>query len=605
MNHSGRIIIRCSLLLFFFGGPAGGAAASDSLSARIVWIENERVYFNAGTAKGISLGWRFCLDRAAPTGSLLYTGTIDRVYPDLSSAPAGTLSVMDVKTLTYLPDVFLFPPEITLPRIAHLRVGFIEGGRPFRLPHDIVEQPLISSLFYPWTRSGKLGGLGPIDDTASLFTTDGKNWTIAIDTTRWPGGEFPRGWGALADRLQGLISRNDSSGCPTFWALRPLPGDRLDKAGVYFDGFSQVEDTALGLNYATPFHTLTEYLNSGSWRRRVAAAWPFDPELAARPPTWEKIGLHTWARKALPANLAHRGFVVDTITVLPFADHDDQWLAFELGQLDLCAVSIDDLLRAKASNPEYRFVGAVQNALVVFGVNQQKSDLADNRLTTAVSYLVDKFPLVRALLADHAVVAHTILDRSDSSGEPYYPHDPRKGRRILKDLRLRRTLNFYVDHRIDRGMTVAKHIAGKLSAGGIETRLIPADRKMFAAPVYRDSMDIFLYLWPVDPDAPDKSLYPFLYYPGTRCGTNPLAVNRADLLHLLEKARQESEPAVRRQYYRQSAYRLLAEPFICPLYQPIITIMVSNRLPDIRLTALGEIDIVFPGSTGRRGKATR
>jgi len=603
MNQSIRTVILC--LIFFFAGFARNAAASDSLTARVIWIENERVYFNTGTEKGISPGWRFYIDISAVAVDSTCSGTIDRVYPDLCSAPAGPLPALEMQALADLPDVYLFPPEKTVPHITHLRVGLVNGSRTLRLPDDIIRQPFISSLFYPWTRSGDLGGLGFGGDPVSLSTLDGREWTFLIDTTRWPGGEFPRSWGAVADRLHGLITENDNAGCPTFWALRPPSGGPLDKAGVYFEGFTQLGDTALGLLYATPFYTLPEYTNSGWWRRKVAAAGQYDSELDTRTPTWEKSGSRTWVRKAIPADFAYVPFLVDTITVLPFADYDDQWLAYELGRMDLCLISINDLLHTGVNHRDYRFNSSVQNALVVFGVNQQKRDLADNRLTTAISYLVDKLALVRALLADQAVVAHTIFGQADSPGEPYYPHDPRKGRKILKNLRLRRELNFYVDHRIDRGMTVARHIAGKLDAGEIKTRLIPADYEMFADPDYADSMDLFLYLWPVDPDAPDATFYPFLYFPGTGCGTNPLAIDDHDFPDLLEKARQEQKPVIRTRYYREIEYRLLAEPFICPLYRPIKTIIVSNRLPDIRLTMSGEIDIVTPGNEGPMGKVDR
>lgn len=590
-----RSISSLLLGLFCLLGFVRSGSASDSLAARIIWIENERLYFNAGTEKGISPGWQFYVDISEAAAGSTYSGVIDRVYADLSVAAAGPLSTIDLHLLAGLPDTYLFPPEKTVPHIAHLRVGLVDTSGVFHLPDNITQHPLISSLFYPWTRSGDLGGLGFDGDSVSPFTTNGLEWTFRIDTARWAGGEFPHGWGALADRLHELIAENDHRGCPTFWALRPLLAGPLDKAGVYFEGFTQLGDTALGLLYATPFYTLPEYINSGWWRRKVAAAWAFDSELDTRTPAWEKSGSRTWVRKAIPTDFTYVPFLVDTITVLPFADYDDQWLAYELGRMDLCLVSIDDLLRIGMNKRDNRFRSAVQNALVVFGVNQQKNDLADNRLTTATSYLVDKLALVRALLADQAVVAHGILDQADAPGESYYPHDPPKGRKILKDLHLRRELNFYVDRRIDRGMTVARHIAGKLNAGGVKTRLISADYEMFADPDYADSMDLFLYLWPADPETPDMTFYSFLYYPGTRCGTNPLAIDDPDFLDLLEKARQEQRPVIRARYYREIEYRLLAEPFICPLYRPIKTIMVSNRLPDIRLTASGEIDIVISG----------
>jgi len=570
----------------------GSAQTADSLSARIIWIGNNRMYFNVGSEDGITPGWLYRQAPGSEMDTALAGGTIDRVYLDLSSAPAESLTSVEITDFASLPEVFLYPPTYSLPHIQHMRIGFVDGGREFRLPEDILDQPLFASLFYPWTREGELGGLGTLS-VSMTGDLDGQRWTQAIDTLRWPGGEFPSSWGALADRLHGLISEREYSDCPVLWALKPPEHGMPGETGTYLEGFSQVEDTALGFHFASPFFTFPEYVNSGDWRRAVAVAEQYDPELAIRPPGWYKTGRYTWVCSFSPNDAINLPFFIDTISVIPFADHDDQWLAFELGHLDAAVVSIDDRLRASAQHPAYRFSSAPQNALVIFGLNQQKTDLSDNDLTRAVCNLIDKESLVRALLADQAVVADAILSEDHlPAGEPFYPHNPTRGRRILKDIRLRRTLNFYVDNRIDRAMTVARHIAGKLGEGKIKIRLFDADREMFADPAYRDSMDMCLFLWTLDPDAPDPGLYPFLYPSSGSCGANPLLIDNPGFIELMEQARREPDPAVRERYYREIEYDLLAEPYICPMFRPTKTIVTSRQYEDIHLTGSGEIDIV-------------
>ena len=596
----------CALIAAFVLAISVSVVAQDTLHARIIWVENGRVYVNAGTDKGVSVGRRFRIAAPDSTRMAAYEGAIDRVYPDLSSAPAGPLEKFSPQALLRLPDIEIFGAENGQPYLTHVRIGLVNGGRRFRLPEDIVEYPLAASLFYPWSRSGNLGDLGVLTTTGQSDRFDGRHWTLALDTACRAGGEFPGGWGALADRWQGIIGESDSVGCPTVWALRPLSGGVLSKMGVYFEGFSQVDDTALGFNYATPFYTLPEYVHSSEWRRAVAAAARYDPELLLTPSAWAKIGEQTWVSRLPLCDRVRQPFMIDSITVVPFQSYEDQWLALDLGDIDVADVSVADFLRTGERNLDVRFVSQTRNAVVVFGVNQKKKDLADNRLTTAVSYLVDKEAVVSALLAGRGVVTHTIFgDENLPAGEPFYPLDPAKGRRMLKDLGLRRTLNFYVDRRIDRGMAIAEHIAAKLADGGVKTRLVPGGGELFSDMGERDSMDVFLYLWPIDPQAPDATLYPFLYGPCVRCGTNPLVADDSRLLNLLEQARQQSDPAVRKRYYREIEYDLLAEPFICPLYRPIMTIAVRSTLPGMRLTAAGEIDIVPPGDSTEAGKAMR
>jgi len=566
----------------------GVAQTADSLSARIIWVENNRMYFNVGSEDGITPGWLYRQVSVAGADTVHAGGTIDRVYLDLCSAPASA----EISDFTSLPEVCLYPPTHSLPRVPHMRIGFVDGGREFRLPEDILDQPLYASLFYPWTREGDRGGLGTLGDPM-VSDSGTHSWTLALDTLRWPGEEFPAGWGKLADRLHDLISQNDDAGCPTIWALRPPEDDIPGEARSYFEGFSQVGDTALSFNYATPFFTFPQYVNSGAWRRAVAVAGSDDPESAIRSPGWYQTGRYSWVCSFTPNDAINIPFFIDTISVIPFIDHDDQWLAFELGHLDAAVVSIDDRLRASAHHPAYRFSSAPQNALVFLGLNQQKSDLSDNDLTRAVCNLIDKESLVRALLADQAVVADAILSEDHlPAGEPFYPHNPTRGRRILKDIRLRRTLNFYVDTRIDRAMTIARHIAGKLGAGRIKIRLIEADREMFADADYRDSMDVCLYLWTLDPDAPDPGLYPFLYPSSGSCGANPLLIDDPGFVEMMEQARREPDPDLRERYYREIEYDLLAGPYICPLFRPTRTIVTSRHFEDIHLTGSGEIDIV-------------
>jgi ABC-type transport system substrate-binding protein len=155
-------------------------------------------------------------------------------------------------------------------------------------------------------------------------------------------------------------------------------------------------------------------------------------------------------------------------------------------------------------------------------------------------------------------------------------------------------LNFYVDERIDRGLTVAQHIAGKLATGGITTHLLTAGEREFTAPDYQQAMDLVLYVWSTDSSRPEITFYPFVLPSAVRCGTNPLLLHEPGLLELAKNARQEQSAVRRRQNYREIEYRLLAEPFLCPLYRPVTSIMVDKQLPGIKLTADGEIDIVAP-----------
>ena len=593
MNN--RVILLCGLLFSLFTGkPVYGADELDSITTQIIWFAEERVYFNAGVSAGITPGWSFRLQSDSTGDSTGCFGVIDQVYPDVSSAPApvGGLPTLGFDSLAGLSEVWLYPPESAVLHLPHLRIGIVNREQPLDRLVDLLNFLIPASIMWPWTRSGELADPHEAGVFASLMTPEGRHWTVGLDTTGWPEGEFPRSWGALVDRLNGIIDDNEKTGCPTLWALRPRKNDPLDRDGVLFEGFFYVNDTTVGLEYTTAFYTFAEYTTLGRWRRAVVAAAAFDSELDTRPPGWLKAGRHSWVRNIQHVDGRSSPFLIDTITVLPYADYSDQWLALELGEVDLCSISIDDILRGPVPRPEYSASSAVQNAIVVFGVNQQKDDLSDNRLTTAVCYLVDKHLLARALLAGQGIVAHAIMPDKDPLTEAHYPFDPRKGRRILKDLRLRRTLNFYVDNRIDRGKTVAEHIAGKLAAEGIKTRLILTDHKQFADPDYVNSMDIFLYYWPVSSERPDVTFYPFLYYPATRCGTNPLALDDPEFLNLVENARREESRATRKRHYREIEYRLLTEPYICPLYRPITSIVGAKQLSGIRLTADGEIDIV-------------
>ncbi len=606
MNN--RVILLCGSLFFLFTGkPVCGADELDSITARIIWVAEERIYFNVGVSAGITPGWSFRLRSDSTGDSTGCFGVIDQVYPDVSSAPAPLegLPALGFDSLADLSEVWLYPPESVVLHLPHLRLGIVDREQPLDRLVDLLNFPIPASMMWPWTRSGELADPHEAGVFASLMTPEGRHWTVGLDTTGWPEGEFPRSCGASADRLNGIIDDNEKTGCPTLWALRPSEDDPQDRDGGFFDGFSYVDDTTVGLEYTTAFHTFAEYVAAGWWRRALAAAGGFDAELDIRPPGWIKAGKFTWVRAMTHTDRRPSPFLIDTITVRPYADYGDQWLALELGEVDLCSISIDDILRGPVPRPEYSASSAVQNAIVVFGVNQQKDDLSDNRLTTAVCYLVDKHSLARALLAGQGIVAHAIMPDKDALAEAYYPFDPRKGRRILKDLRLRRTLNFYVDNRIDRGKTVAEHLAGKLAAEGIKTRLILADHQQFADPDYVNSMDIFLYYWPVSSERPDVTFYPFLYYPATRCGTNPLALDNPVFLSLVENARREESRAIRKRHYREIEYRLLTEPYICPLYRPISSIVGAKQLSGMRLTADGEIDIVIPASVNKIREAVR
>ncbi len=583
-----NILIVLSIVLIGFASNL--ARAADSLQARVIWLEDGQIYFNAGEKDAIGQGWSYRLI-LQPGDTVAYPGIINQVYPAISSAPAGQIPELTPAELIDLPLAWLFPPADTRANLGYLRVGCVGYSDLVNPLREIVNRPFLSSVFYPFARSGDLGRIWPDSGYGCLQTDDGRHWQFMPDSTVWPGGEFPATSGALADRLEQMLTHNNDRNCPTFWALRPSANDPLGPAGVKFEGFSPMGDSALVLEYATSFHSLPEYFISGEWRRALVGASDYDAKPNQRSRYWFRSEDRVWRPAASPPAIFP--FLLDSISVVPFENHPDQWLAFELGQLDLGLLSIEDMLRTTMYNLQFNFVSSVQNELIVFGANQQKTDLADNRLTTAVSYLVDKYSLVQVLLADQGEVADQIFPPlGEADAEAFYPFDPYRGQRIMRDIEIDRPLRFYVDTRIDRGMTVARHLAGKLYENGVRTELIPADREKFAAA--GDQLDLFLYAWPVDAAAPDRTLYPFLYYPGRACGSNPLGVDEPRFLNLLEKARREPDGEARARYYREIEYVLLAEPYLCPLYRPVKTIAVSKRLPDLRLTPCGEIDIV-PG----------
>ncbi len=296
----------------------------------------------------------------------------------------------------------------------------------------------------------------------------------------------------------------------------------------------------------------------------------------------------TWIRNEQVPTTSLDRWRIDTIQHVHYRTHDDQAVGLELGEADLALLSISDLLRAGFPPDQYRLQRTTQKALVVFGVHQRKKHLQNNRLTTAVSYLISKEDVVEVLLAGQGAPRDDLLGFTQFAGASPYPYNPQQGYELLRKVKVRDPLWFAVDSRIDRGMIVARHVAEKLNLSGIETKIVEISPDRWYDPATLDSLDAFLYWLDIDAEDPGKSLIHLLESP---FGQEVLASRETVFDDLREKPPAGDSLAVAA-YYGTLEFKLLTEPYLCPLYQPIRSIAVARDLPDIRLTPYGEIDIV-------------
>ena|GEM_PF-3244063 len=122
---------------------------------------------------------------------------------------------------------------------------------------------------------------------------------------------------------------------------------------------------------------------------------------------------------------------VDTIMLQLYDSYEAAKLAFELGEADIIDIAPYDVKRFENS---YQVMSETLNAAVFLSVNNSRPYFADNLFAATLSYLVDRESLCRVPLAQMVTPIDFAPMLSDSNAALPFAHDPRKGRKLLRQI---------------------------------------------------------------------------------------------------------------------------------------------------------------------------
>ena len=463
---------------------------------------------------------------------------------------------------------------------------------------DDVDRDLCSLIYRGLTRIDKNGRVVP--DLAASWTIDGDTtYTFTLKPDQfWQDGRKVTAAdvvftvGVLQDP-----SLVDTPGLPSFW--RNVQVAQLDDLTVRF---TLPQPLAPFLDYTTIGLLPKHRYESVPARQLVTQSMAPDP-LGAGP---MRVSELTATHLRLEPSTFYGGSTpyISSLEFEFFPDYASVLAAFEAGEIDGIRRILPSDIESAGSKEDLQLFSSIESGYVDVLLNLANPNtpfLQDQSVRQAMLYALDREAIVREALHNQGVVAHSLLTPENWAYNPevrQYDYRPDEARRLLdeagwvdgngdgvreKDGQPLRFVLLVRDDNINRA--IGEKLAADWAAVGIVADMTPvsfagmvsdflAPRTFEAALTNWDQMG--------DPD-------PYAQWHSSQSagsGQNYAGWANPDADALMEEARRTTDPNQRRALYADFQAIFGEELPALPLYYPVYTYGVSNRVNNVQIGSL-------------------
>jgi peptide/nickel transport system substrate-binding protein len=251
-------------------------------------------------------------------------------------------------------------------------------------------------------------------------------------------------------------------------------------------------------------------------------------------------------------------------------------------------------------NPSLAVESAPGTVLAYLGFNLRDPILQDVRVRQAIAYALNRKPMIEYLWRGQAQIARSILPPQSwayNGNVPSYDHDPDKARSLLdaagypakNGIRFHLTMKTSTDENTRLMVVVMQQ---QLREVGIALDIRSFEFATFFADVTHGAFQLYGLRWIGGNEDPDIFEYAFHSAKFPPNGANRGYYSNPKIDALIDQARKEVDPSVRKQIYSQ-VQRILAEdlPYIDLWY--LNNVLVHNkRVHNLQLNPAGNYDFL-------------
>jgi len=283
-------------------------------------------------------------------------------------------------------------------------------------------------------------------------------------------------------------------------------------------------------------------------------------------------------------------------------DETTEALELRKGSGDVAINSLTpDTVVTLGKNPNLTVMNGPGTRLAYLGFNLRDPILKDVRVRQAIAYALDRKPMIEYLWRDEAEPARSILPTQSwayNGSVPAYDHDPEKAKQLLDaagypvgndDVRFHITMKTSTDANTRLMVAVMQQ---QLREVGISLDIRSFEFATFFSDVQHGAFQMYGLRWIGGNEDPDIFEYAFHSSKFPPNGANRNYYSNPKVDALIDKARQEIDPKVRKALYDQ-VQSILAQdlPYINLWYLDNVLVH-TNRVRNLELNPAGNYDFL-------------
>jgi ABC-type transport system substrate-binding protein len=493
----------------------------------------------------------------------------------------------------------------------------VEGDLKVGLPGAIALDPSLASLAEATdllTVDLLYDGLTALDPNGTPVPAIAATWEADPGQQLWrfrldPDRTFASGRPITAPDVVASLTWLARRGDTSLAALRlePITGFRalVDGTAPALEGVRVAEDGSVEIALDSPMSTLPVLLAGPSYGivdpNTIAAAatagvGAVDPTGAWMATAADGGGLVLHDRPGGAGSL-------EVLELIPHADADAAYAAFEAGELDWAEVPDGRVGDAIDEHGDEAF--APFHAELYFGLNLRSATLAHNGLRAAIASAVDREAIVRAVYPDLALPLAQVVP----AGVPGRAEDPCPVCGFDPDASRAALAAAFPDGGVptvpidfDQSPAqeaMARIVADNLGAVGIPTELRPRPIEEYKQFVVGGAHELFSFGWIGAFASPDAYLAPLF---SSTSDDNLVGLASADIDELLLDARRNPLGADSTDRWAQAERGLLESSVVVPIAQFRTLAVVSDRVEGLAHRVDGTVDwsaVSLGGGTSR------
>ena len=282
-------------------------------------------------------------------------------------------------------------------------------------------------------------------------------------------------------------------------------------------------------------------------------------------------------------------------------DETTQALELRKGSGDIAINSLTpDTVVTLAKNPNLVVVKSPGTRLAYMGFNLRDPILKDVRVRQAIAYALDVQPMIEYLWRGEAEPAHSVLPTQSwayNGNVPVYAHDPEKAKQLLRaagypevnGVRFHLMMKTSTDANTRMMVAVMQQ---QLREVGIALDIRSFEFATFFSDVQHGAFQIYSLRWIGGNEDPDIFEYAFHSSKFPPNGANRGYYLNARLDSLIDKAREEIDPSVRKPLYAEVQLILAQDlPYINLWYLDNVLVH-TRRVRNVKLNPAGNYDFL-------------